>query len=208
LEAFSDGVFAIALTLLVLELKVPQLPTTVANATGPSAPGSGPSSQALAAALLRQWPSYFAFVTSFFSVLVMWMHHHAILRLVRRTDAGLLFSNGFLLLMVTFVPFPTAVVATYLRTPAAGAACLFYSGTFVVVAISFQWMLRSALCARLLPAGASLEAYGRLRRGYRFGPLFYLLATAAAPLSAWLSLGVCTALWIFWAATANDRCAE
>ena len=74
LEAFSDGVFAIAITLLVLELKVPAIP--LSSATSPS----------LAKALLQLWPSYLALVTSFFTVLIMWMHHHAILRNVHRTD--------------------------------------------------------------------------------------------------------------------------
>src|SRR6267154_1601546 len=100
LEAFSDGVFAIAITLLALELKVPHLES-----------GGRVTSAAIAAGLANQWPSYFAFVTSFFTVLIMWVHHHAIFRLVQRADVTLLFANGFLLMLVTVVPFPTAVVA-------------------------------------------------------------------------------------------------
>jgi len=91
LEAFSDGVFAIAITLLVLELKVPVL-------------GSDKPSAALGKALLQQWPSYVGLVTSFFTVLIMRVHHHAILRHVCRTDAWLHFANGCLLFCVTFVP--------------------------------------------------------------------------------------------------------
>src|ERR1700761_2870287 len=108
LEAFSDGVFAIAITLLVLELKVPHLAT-----------GEEPTSAGLRFSLLRQWPSYLALFTSFFTVLIMWVHHHTIFKLVRKADARLLFANGFLLLLVSVVPFPTAVVAEYLATPAA-----------------------------------------------------------------------------------------
>ena len=105
LEAFSDGVFAIAMTLLALELKDPRVE--------PATAGS------LASGLLNQWPSYLAFFSSFFTVLVMWVHHHAIFRQVQRVDVRLLFANGFLLLLITAVPFPTAIVAQYLRTPAA-----------------------------------------------------------------------------------------
>src|SRR6266404_1707129 len=94
-EAFSDGVFAIAITLLVLDLKVPQIAFNSA---------SGPTSAMLLAALEREWPSYFAFVTSFFTILIMWMHHHTVFRLVHRTDASLLLTNGTLLLLVTAVP--------------------------------------------------------------------------------------------------------
>jgi uncharacterized membrane protein len=96
LEAFSDGVFAIAMTLLALELKVPH--------------PAERTSAALASALAHEWPSYFAFITSFFTVLIMWVHHHVIFRLVHRTDATLLFANGFLLLLVTVVPFRKAVL--------------------------------------------------------------------------------------------------
>src|SRR5215469_15570694 len=87
LEAFSDGVFAIAITLLVLELKVPHLPSGALE----------PTPQALAQSLLAEWPAYFSFVTSFFSILIMWVHHHTLFRLARQTDATLLFANGLLL---------------------------------------------------------------------------------------------------------------
>ena len=109
LEAFSDGVFAIAITLLVLEVKVPKLE-------------GGATSSALARALLDQWPSYLALVTSFFTLLIMWVHHHLVFRQVHRADVRLLFVNGILLLFISVTPFPTAVVAEYLGTPAAPAA--------------------------------------------------------------------------------------
>ena len=139
LEAFSDGVFAIAITLLALELKVPHIEL------------SGNMTDRRISGLANQWPSYFAFATSFFTVLVMWVHHHAIFRLVRGADATLLFANGFLLMLVTVVPFPTAVVAEYLRTPAAGAACTFYASFFVLISIGFSvllWAARYWICTR------------------------------------------------------------
>ena len=190
LEAFSDGVFAIAMTLLVLELKVPVLALVQSR---------GPDSRALAAALAHEWPSYLAFVTSFFTVLIMWVHHHALCRLVRRADAKLLFANGFLLLLVTFVPFPTAVVAEYLKTPAAPAACAFYSGVFVLIAVAFQLLLMAAFRKSVLDPNAPEARLRRFRKDYRLGPPLYLLATIAAPFSPALSMGICTALWIFWA---------
>jgi uncharacterized membrane protein len=100
IEAFSDGVFAIAITLLVLELKVPHLE-------------DGGAGGSLARALARQWPSYVALVTSFFTILVMWANHHRMFNVVRRVDAPFLYANGLLLLLVTVVPFPTAVLAEY-----------------------------------------------------------------------------------------------
>ncbi len=193
LEAFSDGVFAIAITLLALELKVPHFDA------------NGNMADRLISGLTNQWPSYFAFVTSFFTVLIMWVHHHAIFRLVKGVDVTLLFANGFLLMLVTVVPFPTAVVAEYLRTPAAAAACTFYAGFFVLIGIG----LHGAAVGRIPPIGCrprseSRNRSQRLRKSYRLGPPLYLAATLAAPFSPWLAMGICTALWIVWAATTRE----
>jgi uncharacterized membrane protein len=189
LEAFSDGVFAIGITLLVLELKVPPIPPT------------GGTNHSLGPALWQQWPSYFSLVTSFFTILIMWMHHHAIFRHVRRTDAWLHFVNGLLLLLITFVPFPTAVVALYLRTPAASTAVVFYCATFVAIAIAFNLLLLAALRPKLLAHAVPAEFVVRTKQSYLAGPPAYLLALLAAFYSVRLSLTICTLLWIFWATT-------
>jgi uncharacterized membrane protein len=192
LEAFSDGVFAIAITLLILELKVPPLTSISSLAI---------TSDGLGKALLQQWPSYISLITSFFTILVMWMHHHAIVKNIRRTDAWLYFANGFLLFVVTFVPYPTAVLATYLNTPAAKMAVAFYAGTFVLIAFAFILLTQAALRSELLAGSSSIEYVDKLRRSYAFGPPLYLLAFLAAFVDVRLSLGICTALWIFWATT-------
>jgi uncharacterized membrane protein len=192
LEAFSDGVFAIAITLLALELKVPHFDA------------GGNMADRLISGLTNQWPSYFAFITSFFTVLIMWVHHHAIFRLVRGADVTLLFANGFLLMLVTVVPFPTAVVAEYLRTPAAAAACMLYSGFFVLIGIAFMVLLWAAFRPSVVDPDASPATIARLRKSYRLGPPLYLAATVAAPFSPWLAMGICTALWIVWAATTRE----
>jgi uncharacterized membrane protein len=189
LEAFSDGVFAIAITLLILELKVPPIPI------------AGGTSQALRNALLEQWPSYFSLATSFFTILIMWMHHHAIIKHVRRTDAWLHFVNGFLLLLITFVPFPTAVVALYLRTPAAPAAVVFYCAVFVLLAVAFNLLLSAAFRRKLIGHRVPAEFIVQTKQSYLAGPPAYLLAMGAAFYSVRVSLTICTALWIFWATT-------
>jgi uncharacterized membrane protein len=192
LEAFSDGVFAIAITLLALELKVPHFEA------------GGNMTARLIYGLANEWPSYFAFVTSFFTVLIMWVHHHAIFRLVKGADVTLLFANGFLLMLVTVVPFPTALVAEYLRTPAAGVACMFYSGFFVLIGIAFMVLLWAAFRPSVVDRDARPATIARLRKNYRLGPPLYLAATMAAPFSPWLAMGICTALWIVWAATTRE----
>jgi len=115
-ETFSDGVFAIAATLLVLELSVT----------------SGPD---LGSELLRLWPSYLAYVTSFVTIGIIWMNHHHTVSLIARTDRTMLFVNNLLLLTVAFLPFPTGLVGNSLRTgEGEQAATLAYAGTLVVMA--------------------------------------------------------------------------
>jgi len=193
LDAFSDGVFAIAITLLALDLKIPHMNDL-----------SSPASASLWASLEHEWPDYFAVITSFFSVLIMWVHHHTVFRWVRRTDPLLLFANGLLLFFVTVVPFPTAMVAEYLNTPVAPAACALYAGIFLGISIAFLLMLLAALRPSIVDPDAPATTIRRLRRSYWAGPPLYLLAVIVAPFSPWLAMGICTALWIVWAATTRD----
>ena len=193
LEAFSDGVFAIAITLLILELKVPSL---VAEDI---------SSASLGKVLLQQWPSYFSLVTSFFTILIMWIHHHTIFRHVRRTDAWVHFANGCLLLLVTFVPYPTSVLARYWETPAAKTAAIFYSGTFILIAVCFNLVLRAAFRKKILLPSTPESFVQRSCRNYLYGPLFYGFALVGAFIDVRVCLGICTALWIYWAATATQN---
>ncbi len=175
IEAFSDGVFAVAITLLVLNLQLP----------GSLAPGD------LAGWLGSRWPLYLAFVTSFALVGVMWINHHRIFNLITRSDSVLMGLNLVLLLVVVFVPFPTALVAQYIA-PASNntnlladqrAAALLYNGTSIVLAIAFSILWRySTHEGRLLEKNANLQAVEAISKQYRFGPLFY----AAAFVLAWI----------------------
>ena len=167
-EAFSDGVFAIAITLLILEIKVPR-----EDAAGP-----------LAAQLMRLWPSYLAFLVSFANIGVMWVNHHRLFGLIRRSDDGLVGLNLLLLLGVTFVPFPTAVLAEHLLGHEQRTAGLLYAGTFVALAIVFNllWrhVVRQALCAEHADVAS-------ISRQYALGPVLYA-ATAAV---AWYRATAC-----------------
>ena len=120
IEAFSDGVFAIAITLLILEIKIP-------------AAGSGE----LSVQLLRQWPSYFAFVFSFAFIGIMWINHHRLFTHIKRSNNALLFLNLLLLLGVTAVPFPTAVLAQHLGQSDQRAAAMLYNGIYFAIAVFF-----------------------------------------------------------------------
>jgi uncharacterized membrane protein len=185
-EAFSDGVFAIAITLLVLEFKVPRL--------GPAASGAQ-----LWTALQDLWPSLVAFLGSFAAILIMWINHHGLFRMVRRVDTPFLYVNGFMLLLITFVPFPTAVLAEYLGHAGERVAAAFYCGTFVVVSVAFQLWWYTATRRRLLHAHVSAASIARIWGAYRFGFAVYVTAALLAFWNAAAGLGLCVALWVYWA---------
>jgi uncharacterized membrane protein len=186
LEAFSDGVFAIAITLLILEIRVPVL-------------GGAPTNRGLLAALGELWPSMVAFVLSFFVILVMWINHHELLRFVRAVDYPLLFANGFLLLVVTFVPFPTAVLAQHLATPAANTAVAVYCGTFVLVSLAWNALLTAvSYRRRLLRSDIPAAVIARVRRAYGVAPLVYAASVVVAWWSAAGGLVICASLWLVW----------
>lgn len=182
-EAFSDGVFAIAITLLILEIKVPHS-----------------SGAALGRALLAQWPSYFAFLASFATIGVMWLNHHRLFNLIDRCDDGLLFLNLLLLLGVTWIPFPTALIAEHLGHGGDRTSALLYSASFFVIAIFFNVLWRYATTrGRLLSPDCDLEEVESITKQYRFGPFAYLVAVALAFWSATAALAACGLLALFFA---------
>jgi uncharacterized membrane protein len=181
IEAFSDGMFAIAITLLILEVKVPT-----------------PTPGRLTAALLRQWPSYLAFLLSFTYIGIMWMNHHRMFTHIRRSNDTLLVLNLLLLLGVTAVPFPTAVLAANLGTPDQRPAALFYNGVFIVIAVFFNMIWRYAVSHNLLDHSRT-ESAAMISRQYALGPLMYVLCFALAWIDVRVSLGVSVALAIYFA---------
>jgi TMEM175 potassium channel family protein len=180
LEAFSDGVFAIAITLLILEIKVPH------------------AEHGLWAGLASLWPSYVAFLMSFFVILIMWVNHHELLRMVSRVNYPILFANGLLLLSVTFVPFPTAVLAEHLGKPEAKTAVVFYCGTFVVNAFMWQVLFNAMVHSGLLRPECTPATIARVRQAYYLGLTVYLVATVVALIRPWLGLVINVSLWILW----------
>ncbi|HUR63075.1 MAG TPA: TMEM175 family protein [Candidatus Thermoplasmatota archaeon] len=179
LEAFSDGVFAIAITLLVLELRVPE---------GALLPG-----------LLHEWPSFLSFTLSFVTILIMWTNHHANLAHVVRADGRLLFANGFLLLMITFVPFPTAVLGQHLADGDARVAAALYAGTFVAINVAWVgfWraiVRRRAVLAPTLP-DVEVRAVGQ---ALAVGFVAYLSAVGLSLAYAPAGVGLCMVLAGFW----------
>lgn len=186
LEAFSDGVFAIAITLLVLEIRLP------------SAEGEG----GLLAQLTSLWPTYFAYIVSFVTIGIMWTNHDALLKDIKRADRPFVLINLLLLMVITFLNFPTVILAEYLQTPDASVAAIFYSGTLFVIAILYNgiWWYASSR-EGLFSAKIDRAFMQKVSRQYMFGPLYYLAAVVVGFFSPILSLLICLALAVYFALT-------
>ena len=181
-EAFSDGVFAIAMTLLILEIRVPEQ----SEAAG------------LAPAIVHLWPSFLAFATSFFEIGVMWINHHRLFTMIGSTDQRLLIWNLLLLLGVTFLPFPTALIARHLTSPDAWVTALLYNATLFFIAIAFNVMWRYASRdRRLIDTDVEQASVEAITQQYRFGPWIYLGMVIALSWNAILTLAFHLALAIY-----------
>ena len=161
-EAFSDGVFAIAITLLVLSLVVS---------------GHG----TLTSQLLAAWPRYFAYVVSFLTIGIMWMNHHTILAHVARVDRPLLVINLLLLMGIVAIPFPTALVADNLTGPGGTAAAVTYGLVMIAISLGFTGLwVYVATHAQKLGAAVPPEALRSSIPGFTLGGAAYVAGTLIA----------------------------
>jgi uncharacterized membrane protein len=181
LETFADGVFAIAATLLILNVELPD--------------GGG----SLRHELVHLWPAYAAYAVSFLVIGVIWVNHHEILSLVSHTDRTFLFLNVFFLLAVAFLPFPTRVLANNLRAGDAKTAAVFYGLTSIAMSIGFLavWLYCSRF-GRLLAADADPRTVSGITRSFLPGLPLYVLATLSCLISAWLGAALYAALALFY----------
>ena len=186
IEAFSDGVFAIAITLLVLDVRVPS--TEQANLTS------------LGAELLHLWPNLLGCAASFFFILVMWINHHRLFTVIRRSDNNLLLLNGLLLFGVTLLPFPTALVAEYLQHRDEATAVMVYIGWFLMIAIFFNLLWRyAAYNNRLFTAKTDQQLVRSITHQFSFGIPLYGLALLLVLINPLLSVLFSIGLAIFFA---------
>ncbi len=185
IEAFSDGVFAVAITLLVLGFHIPQTLLT---------------DHALLQWLLNQWPDFFAFVTSFATIGVMWINHHRMFTHIKHADTTLMSLNLILLLLIVFVPFPTLLMADYITFPGQHLAALLYSGTYILLAICFNILWHYASHRSwLLGEKANTQEIQAISAQYRFGPIFYVVTFILAWFSAPLSLAINLLIAVYFA---------
>jgi len=183
LEAFSDGVFAIAGTLLVLELRVPD------------------DTSDLSAALLRLWPAYAAYLVSFLTIGIIWVNHHTLLEHCRRVDRRFLYLNLLLLIAVGIVPFPTALVGQYILSEhGATAALVVYGLGGLLIAIAFTGVfLYATHDQRLVGDGVAPRRIREEGRLFPIGLAAYTLGIALAFVAPVASLAVYGLTALFYA---------
>jgi uncharacterized membrane protein len=183
LETFADGVFAIAATLLVLNVDIPELGT-----------------HSLAHELTRLWPAYVGYAVSFGTIGIIWVNHHTVLQQLRGADRIFLFINVLFLLCIAFIPFPTRLLATYVRTGDGRAAAVAYGITLTATAVFFNLMWRYAIGGggRLLRADADRRQVDGITRSYRPGVPMYAAATIVGIFQAEMSAVLFAAIALFY----------
>jgi uncharacterized membrane protein len=182
-ETFTDGVLAIAATLLVLEFSVKL-----------------PLHRSLGAELLDLWPAYLAYVTSFLTIGIIWVNHHAVFDLIAGVDRTLLFINTVLLLVVAFIPFPTKLVAEFLQSGEnERAAVLAYGCTLTLMAVLYGTLwFYAAHGRRLIRPEAPQERVDEISRSFAPGSFLYAGATGLAFASPVATIAVTLALAVFY----------
>jgi uncharacterized membrane protein len=194
LEAFSDGVFAIAITLLVLDIDVPP-------------PGSG----RLGHELLAQWPSYAAYVISFMTIGIIWINHHAAFSRLRAVDHSVLIWNLLLLLSVGILPFTTSLMATYLKEGSGESlAAAIYGASFLLMGGIFVLANRQILLRRpqLLREPIAPAAARRILHFAAIGQIPYALAVVLAFVSPYITLVICAACAVYYALPVASRAGD
>ena len=180
LEAFADGVFAIAATLLILNVAVAE-------------------NRPLGPELVRVWISYVAYAITFVTIGVIWINHHLVMHQIARVDRTFLILNILFLAVVAFIPFPTRLLALYIDTPDAEAAALAYGVTLTLTAIFFNAIWRYAAWGRrLIREDADERVVTGISRSYVPGPLIYFGATVVALLNPWLSVALFVLIALFY----------
>jgi len=179
LEAFSDGIFAFAATLLILNLAV--------------------SGHPLGQQLLDIWPSYVAYAVSFITIGIIWTNHHTVMHQLAHVDRFFLMVNVLFLMFIAFIPFPTRLLALNLQSEGAQAAAITYGITLTATAVLFNVLWRYAAHERrLLRHDAEQKLVDGIGRSYLVGPLMYLGATLVALVNPIASAGVYVAVGVFY----------
>ena len=185
IETFSDGVFCIAVTLLSIEIGV----DVKTNSTN----------EGLRHSLLEQWPLYLAYVISFINVLLAWIGHHSLFKLLRKTDNLIMVTNGLLMMLVALVPFPTKTLGAFLLTGALKTAVVFYTGYFVLISLAFRFLWFAAARNKdLLIYGITVSQIRQTTKNENIGLICNGVIFSVAFFNPWLALILSFGMWVYW----------
>lgn len=189
IETFSDGVFCIAVTLLSLEIGV-KLKNEISNST-------------LTNALISQWPICLAYVISFVNVLLAWIGHHGLFKMLQKSGNSIMITNGMVLMLVALVPFPTKTLGTFLLTGGFKTAVIFYTAYFVLISLSFRllWYAASRRKENLVH-GITQKQIRLTTRNENIGLLCNAIIFGVAFINPWAALALSFAMWVYWIAFA------
>ena len=185
LEAFCDGVFAIALTLLIIDIRIPS--TEKINSTAD-----------FWLALKHIAPSIFAFILSFTIIFITWVNHHNALKLGNKSSARFIYANGFLLLTVVFMPFPTSLLGEHILTNHATPAVILYNSTMALQAVGWILLNQAFLKDHL---GKDEKSILQIRTSAKFSYFAFALYSLLTILAIWFPFTIAiitTVTWIFW----------
>jgi len=192
LEAFSDGIFSVAITLLAIEIGISEY--------------NGATNLNLWHKILEKWPAYFTYFNSFATVLLIWIGHHKIINQIRAASQWVLLLNGMVLLFVVLFPFPTKTVGAFIGTNAVNTAVAFYAGYTGLIVLSML-LLNVGIVSnpKLLVSERSLPWLRKMIKGQLIGVTVYGIATLIAFYSPTVALLMTFAMWVFWAIVTFDK---
>lgn len=193
LEAFSDGIFGVAITLLAIEIGIKEY--------------EGATNLSLWEKIIENWPQYFTYFNSFATVLLIWMGHHKIFNKIWRSNRWVILLNGLVLLLVVLFPFPTKTVGAFIGTNAVNTAVSFYAGFTCLIVVT---MLLLNLCIInnkkiMINPDKDMQWFNKSIKGQMFGIVVYAAAAIIAIYSAFIGLALTFLMWVFWAIVTKDN---
>jgi uncharacterized membrane protein len=192
LEAFSDGIFGVAITLLAIEIGIKEY--------------QGADNANLWDKILEHWPEYFSYFNSFATVLLIWMGHNKIFNQLKAANHWIILSNGLVLLFVVLFPFPTKTVGTFIGTNAEQTAVAFYTGFTGMITVTMLILNQCILSNKKLLQNPekSIPWIRGMMKGQVIGIICYALTTLIAFYFSRLALTLTFCMWVFWAVSTKD----
>ncbi|MBS1577221.1 MAG: DUF1211 domain-containing protein [Bacteroidetes bacterium] len=193
IEAFSDGIFGVAITLLAIEIGISEY--------------QGAGNHNLWERILEKWGEYFAYFNSFATVLLIWMGHHKIFDRLWKANHWIILLNGLVLLFVVLFPFPTKTVGTFIGTPAINTAVAFYAGFTGLIVLTMLLLNLGILnnAKSIVNPGRNIPWFKKQVKQQLIAILIYAMAAVMAFYYPSIALGITFLMWVFWAIVTKDR---